>query len=79
MALIEGKVHDVIFQHDSTRVLQTCLKHGSDDCRAKLFTELKDHTIEIAKSKYGVCIFSSASHGCPGASGVVGTRLLGKC
>ena len=50
--LIAGKAHDVIFQHDSARIVQTCLQFGSPEQRDVLFAELLPHTVELAKSKY---------------------------
>ena len=50
---IEGKVKDVIFQHDSVRVVQSCLKHGTLEHRTKIFDELAGDVLALAKSKYG--------------------------
>ena len=53
VATVAGKMHDVIFQHDSVRVLQTCLKHGSAEHRAAIYEELQPFVLELIKSKYG--------------------------
>ena len=43
----------VIFQHDSVRVVQSCLKHGTLEHRTKIFSELIGDVLPLAKSKYG--------------------------
>ncbi|KAI4882721.1 hypothetical protein NFI96_028531 [Prochilodus magdalenae] len=51
-ALIQGKVKTIAFAHDSTRVLQCFIQFGSDTQRQEIFDELKDHMVELSKSKY---------------------------
>lgn len=52
VALITGKAHDIIFQHDSARVIQTCIVYGTPAHRATLYNELLPHIVELTKSKY---------------------------
>lgn len=51
--LIKGKVHDVIFQHDSVRVLQCCMQYGNAEQRVLIFDEIFPSVLELSKSKYG--------------------------
>jgi len=53
MALVEGKMHDIIFQHDSVRILQCCMQYGTMEQRSQVFDELEPYTLDLAKSKYG--------------------------
>ncbi|KAA0703667.1 Pumilio -like protein 3 [Triplophysa tibetana] len=50
--LVRGKIQTIAFAHDSTRVLQCFIQFGSDKQRDEVFDELKDHFVELSKSKY---------------------------
>lgn len=50
--LVHGKVKAIAFAHDSTRVLQCFIQFGDDKQRQEVFDELKDHFVELSKSKY---------------------------
>jgi len=53
MEAITGKIKDVIYQHDSTRLIQSCIKHGTREQRSIIFAELSDDILKLSKSKYG--------------------------
>lgn len=50
--LVRGKIKTIAFAHDSTRVLQCFIQFGDDKQREAIFDELKDHMVELSKSKY---------------------------
>ncbi|XP_053501531.1 pumilio homolog 3 isoform X2 [Ictalurus furcatus] len=50
--LVRGKIKTIAFAHDSTRVLQCFIQFGNDKQREAVFDELKDHMVELSKSKY---------------------------
>ncbi|XP_056322121.1 pumilio homolog 3 [Danio aesculapii] len=50
--LVKGKIKTIAFAHDSTRVLQCFIQFGSDKQRKEVFDELKEHIVELSKSKY---------------------------
>lgn len=50
--LVKGKIKTIAFAHDSTRVLQCFIQFGSDQQRQEVFEELKEHIVELSKSKY---------------------------
>ncbi|XP_051541560.1 pumilio homolog 3 [Myxocyprinus asiaticus] len=50
--LVRGKIKMIAFAHDSTRVLQCFIQFGNDKQRQEVFDELKDHFVELSKSKY---------------------------
>uniref|UniRef100_A0A8C2EY62 PUM-HD domain-containing protein n=1 Tax=Cyprinus carpio TaxID=7962 RepID=A0A8C2EY62_CYPCA len=50
--LVKGKIKTIAFAHDSTRVLQCFIQFGSDKQRQEVFEELKEHIVELSKSKY---------------------------
>ncbi|KAG9335738.1 hypothetical protein JZ751_004274, partial [Albula glossodonta] len=48
----KNSYHIIAFAHDSTRVLQCFIQFGDDKQRQEIFDELKDHIVELSKSKY---------------------------
>ncbi|XP_016363665.1 pumilio homolog 3 isoform X1 [Sinocyclocheilus anshuiensis] len=50
--LVKGKIKTIAFAHDSTRVLQCFIQFGNDQQRREVFDELKEHIVELSKSKY---------------------------
>lgn len=60
MNIIGGKVQDVIFKHDASRIIQTCLKKGNAEQRNQIAEELKGRYLELAKSMYGKFIVMKA-------------------
>lgn len=50
--LLRGKIKSIAFAHDSTRVLQCYIQFGNDQQRQEVFNELKEHLVELSKSKY---------------------------
>ncbi|CDH51464.1 pumilio domain-containing protein kiaa0020homolog [Lichtheimia corymbifera JMRC:FSU:9682] len=65
MALIAGHVKEVIFKHDASRIIQTCLKKGNSEQRNQIVSELNGHFEELAKSMYGKFIVLKALEYCP--------------
>ncbi|XP_070558670.1 pumilio homolog 3-like isoform X2 [Ptychodera flava] len=51
-SLVKGKAKELVFAHDTVRVLQCCIQYGSAEQRSNLFEELKDDLIDISKNKY---------------------------
>jgi len=52
LKLIKGKIADVVFKHDASRIIQTCLKLGTPEQRTIVFNELKDHVGELCRNRY---------------------------
>ncbi|ORX64151.1 ARM repeat-containing protein [Basidiobolus meristosporus CBS 931.73] len=65
MALVKGRVVEVIFKHDASRVIQTCLKYGNPEHRNQIASELKGRYLELSKSMYGKFIVIKILHYCP--------------
>lgn len=42
----------MIFKHDASRIIQTCLKYGNEDQHKQITEELKGRLLEITKSHY---------------------------
>ncbi|KAM4810494.1 pumilio homolog 3 [Rhinophrynus dorsalis] len=50
--LLRGNVKSIAFAHDTTRVIQCYIKHANQDRRQEVFEELKEHIVDLSKSKY---------------------------
>ncbi|KAF9430287.1 hypothetical protein BGZ94_007556 [Podila epigama] len=64
MALITGKVQELIFKHDMSRIIQSCLKHGNEEQRNVIAGELVGHYLTLSKSMYGRFIVVKILHYC---------------
>ncbi|KAI7820744.1 armadillo-type protein [Kickxella alabastrina] len=53
MDLVRGQIKDITFKHDMSRIVQTCLKYGSDAQRDEIAAELEDAYTELSRSLYG--------------------------
>lgn len=51
--LIEGKMKQMAYAHDSVRVLQCFIQFSSHEQRLQVYEELKDDVIDLCKSQYG--------------------------
>lgn len=51
--LVKGHTKELVFAHDTARVVECLFGAASQEIRAALFQELKSHTINLAKSQYG--------------------------
>jgi hypothetical protein len=50
---VVGNVMGLANHHSASRVIQWCLKEGSDADKAKLTTEVRANIVPLSKSKYG--------------------------
>ncbi|XP_057379723.1 pumilio homolog 3-like [Daphnia carinata] len=50
--LIKTHAHELVFAHDTARVIECLFEKASQDIREAVFNELKPHTINLAKSQY---------------------------
>uniref|UniRef100_A0A8D2QTQ8 Pumilio RNA binding family member 3 n=1 Tax=Zosterops lateralis melanops TaxID=1220523 RepID=A0A8D2QTQ8_ZOSLA len=50
--LLHGKIKNLAFAHDSTRVIQCFIQYGNEKQRQETFEELKGSLVELSKSKY---------------------------
>lgn len=74
LELIHGKAKEVIFQHDSARIVQSAIKYGTMAQRAKLFQEVKgeksNRWLPFARKRGCNCLISlehSRMRWCTGA------------
>jgi pumilio family protein 6 len=52
MDIIRGKVDDIVFKHDASRIVQTVVKYGGQKERNEVAVELKGKFKELAQNKY---------------------------
>ncbi|KAM3937679.1 pumilio homolog 3 [Leptodactylus fuscus] len=50
--LLQGNVKSIAFAHDTTRVIQCYIKNANQKQRDEVFEELKEHIVDLSKSKY---------------------------
>ncbi|KAJ2114676.1 Pumilio y domain member 6 [Coemansia sp. RSA 922] len=77
MELIGGRIKEITLKHDMSRVVQTCIKHGSAEQRAVISGELAGAEIELAKSMYGRHILLRLLKHCPAARARIIAALSG--
>ncbi|KAM3324004.1 pumilio 24 [Capsicum chacoense] len=51
---MKGKIPEIASSHVSSRVLQTCVKHCTQDERIAVFVEIRPHFITLASNTYAV-------------------------
>uniref|UniRef100_UPI00398E7207 pumilio homolog 3 isoform X1 n=1 Tax=Pristiophorus japonicus TaxID=55135 RepID=UPI00398E7207 len=51
--LVHGNIKNIAFAHDSARVIQCYIQFGDERQRQEAFEELKEHLVDLSKSKYG--------------------------
>lgn len=52
MALVRGRVQDVVFKHDASRIIQSIVKYGGQSERDEIAAELKGKYKVLAQNKY---------------------------
>ncbi|KAG9311279.1 armadillo-type protein [Chiua virens] len=65
MNIVTGKVKDIVFKHDASRIIQTIVKYGGQRERDQVAGELKGHYKGLAKSKYSKFLVTKLIRFCP--------------
>ncbi len=65
MSVIRGKVKDVVFKHDASRIVQSVVKYGGKVEREDVARELSGHFKELAQSKYSKFLVTKLIRLCP--------------
>lgn len=52
MEVMRGKVKDIVFKHDASRIVQSVVRYGGQAERDEIATELKGKFKELSQSKY---------------------------
>ena len=59
MTAIRGHVGDLVLKRDASRIVQTVVKHGGQQERSEIATELKGHFRDLAQNRYSKVLFFS--------------------
>ena len=52
MEIVRGKIQDIVFKHDASRIVQTIVKRGNQRQRDEVATELRGRFKELVENKY---------------------------
>ena len=64
MNQITGHVEEILLKHDASRIIQCCIKYGTQEDIKKIYGELKPKMNEFIKSKYGKFIVLALLNHC---------------
>ncbi|KAG6816173.1 hypothetical protein H0H87_008097 [Tephrocybe sp. NHM501043] len=65
MNVIRGKVKDIVFKHDASRIVQTVVKYGGQKERDEIAQELKGRYKDLAQNKYSKFLVTKLIRLCP--------------
>lgn len=65
MDVVRGKVKDIVFKHDASRIVQTIVKYGSAKERNEIAEELKGRYKDLAQNKYSKFLVTKLIRLCP--------------
>ncbi|KAI0045954.1 ARM repeat-containing protein [Auriscalpium vulgare] len=65
MTVIRGKVQEIVFKHDASRIVQTAVKWGTQKQRDEIAAELKGRYKELAENKYSKFLVTKLARLCP--------------
>ncbi|KAH7908713.1 armadillo-type protein [Hygrophoropsis aurantiaca] len=65
MAVVRGKVKDIVFKHDASRIIQTIVKYGGQKERDQVAGELNGNYKELAQNKYSKFLVTKLIRLCP--------------
>ncbi|KJA17660.1 hypothetical protein HYPSUDRAFT_191994 [Hypholoma sublateritium FD-334 SS-4] len=65
MNVIRGKVTDIVFKHDASRIVQTCVKYGGQKERDEIAVELKGRYKDLSQNKYSKFLVTKLIRLCP--------------
>ncbi|KAK6544402.1 pumilio domain member 6 [Orbilia ellipsospora] len=60
--IVTGRVKELVFKHDASRVIQTAVKYGSAERRQEIARELKGDYVQLAESAYGKYLVVKLMH-----------------
>eukprot|EP00949_MAST-11_sp_MAST-11-sp1_P001865 g1865.t1 len=59
LALLRGRLQDVVCRHDASRVVQACFQYGTAEQREEIFKELRSIMLELCMTQYGKFLVTS--------------------
>ena len=52
LGIVRGKIQEIVFKHDASRIVQTIVTRGNQRQRSEVASELKGRFKELAEDKY---------------------------
>lgn len=52
MSLMRGKVQELVFKHDASRIVQAVVRYGGPEQREEVMKEMKGRFVEAAQRRY---------------------------
>ncbi|KAG6884585.1 hypothetical protein C0993_009787 [Termitomyces sp. T159_Od127] len=77
MNVIRGKVKEIVFKHDASRIVQTVVKYGRQKERDEVAQELKGQYKELAQNKYSKFLITKLIRLCPAHRPTILTEFQG--
>uniref|UniRef100_A0A0R3RX93 PUM-HD domain-containing protein n=1 Tax=Elaeophora elaphi TaxID=1147741 RepID=A0A0R3RX93_9BILA len=78
--IVKGKVKELIFAHDSCRIVECMVANGKNDVRSALFEELIPEIIRMTKSKYArFFVIKMLKHGSVSQRQIIFDAFRGHC
>ncbi|KAH9960681.1 ARM repeat-containing protein [Russula dissimulans] len=65
MEIVRGKIQDIVFKHDASRIVQTIVKWGKQPQRDEVATELRGRFKELVENKYSKFLVVKLARLCP--------------
>ncbi|KAG8855333.1 pumilio domain member 6 [Tulasnella sp. 330] len=65
MAVVKGKIQDLVFKHDASRIVQTLVSQGSRADRDQVALELKGSYYRLSQARYSKFLVSKLIRYCP--------------
>ncbi|KAF9527234.1 armadillo-type protein [Crepidotus variabilis] len=65
MDVMRGKVKEIVFKHDASRIVQSVVKYGGQPERDQIAAELKGKFKELSQSKYSKFLVTKLIRFCP--------------
>ncbi|KAJ8502883.1 hypothetical protein ONZ45_g11351 [Pleurotus djamor] len=78
MNVIRGKVKDIVFKHDASRIVQTVVRNGKQKERDEIAVELKGRYKDLAQNKYSKFLVSKLIRLCPTHRASILTEFQGQ-
>ncbi|KAI9438552.1 ARM repeat-containing protein [Lactarius indigo] len=63
--IVRGKIQDIIFKHDASRIVQTIVKRGDRRQRSEVASELQGRFKELAEDRYSKFLVLRLARHCP--------------
>ncbi|KAI9464766.1 armadillo-type protein [Russula earlei] len=65
MDIVRGKIQDIVFKHDASRIVQTIVKWGKGAQRDEVAAELRGRFKELVENKYSKFLVAKLARFCP--------------